>query len=41
MRGSSMRDRPIAALVGAGLLAGLGILVVGFLAALSAPDPEP
>ncbi len=35
MRGSSMRDRPIAALVGAGLLAGLGVLVVGFLAALS------
>ncbi len=30
-----MRDRPIAALVGAGLLAGLGVLVVGFLAALS------
>ncbi|MCH9013165.1 MAG: hypothetical protein IIA68_08905, partial [Proteobacteria bacterium] len=35
MSGTSMRERPIAVLVGAGLLAGLGILVVGFLAALS------
>ena len=35
MSGTSLRERPIAALVGAGLLAGLGILVVGFLAALS------
>ncbi len=35
MSGTPMRDRPIAALVGAGLLAGLGVLVVGCLAALS------
>ncbi len=30
-----MPERRIAALVGAGLLAGLGVLAVGFLAALS------
>ena len=30
-----MRERPIAALVGVGLLAGLGVLVAGFLVALS------
>ncbi len=35
MSGTSLRDRRIAALIGAGLLAGLGVLVVGFLAALS------
>ena len=35
MSGTSLRERHITVLVGAGLLAGLGLLVVVFLAALS------